>query len=104
MVGESLAIIAVILVMAVMLARRGRQGFALLCLPLLGVSLLHVTGSFLQLHSLLILFDVIGLALGFILCIILSKGFATRRGRGAYLLFSGVFMAALLLSYILHLT
>ena len=103
MFGESLAIIAVIAVMAVMLARRGKRGFALVTLPLVGVPLFHLLGTIFRQYRYLVMIDIAGLAVGFCLCVVLSRGFTTRRGRVGYLVFSGVFMAALLLAYLLHL-
>lgn len=101
--GESLAIIAVIMVMEVMLVRRGKRDFVLATLPLVGVPLFHLLGSVFRLYRYLVCIDVAGLVVGFGLCAFLSKGFVTRRGRVGYLLFCGVFMAALLLAYLLYL-
>lgn len=103
MIGESLAIIAVILVLAAMLAKSGRHIFAAFTLPLVSVPIFYLigsfTGSYLQ-HNIL---NIIGFLLGAGLCVLSSRLFRSRRSRTAYLLFCILFMAALLLAYSLYL-
>lgn len=112
MVGESLAIIAVILVMAAMSVRSGKRELALLTLPLTSVSLFHLLGavmykalrnSMLPLRMLFSIIDIAGLLAGAVLCVVLSRSIRTRRGRWAYLVFTLFFLAALTVAYLLYL-
>jgi hypothetical protein len=102
MVGESLAIAAVIVVMVVMLARAGRQGFAVLALPLLGVPVLHLIGWLLPpMAQFMPSLDLAGLAVGVILSVILSGAFRRMRARVGYIALVSIFLAALTVGYLI---
>jgi len=111
MVGESLAIIAVILIMAFMFMRSQKKTFGVLVLPLISISLFHLIGRLLHpvlgraLERNVFLFgsDVVGLIVGVVLCVLLSRGIPTRKGRSAYVAFSGFFLLALTGAYMLNL-
>lgn len=113
MIGQSLAIIAVILVMVFMFLRTGRRVAAIFVLPLTSVSVFHLIGA--AVYRLLVAseyptmtlycgIDLAGLLVGAILCIIFSRLIAVKRLRAVYLIFSLVFLTALCIAYILYLT
>jgi hypothetical protein len=102
MVGESLAIAAVIVIMAFMLARAGRQGFAVLALPLLGVPVLHLIGGLIPpMAQYVRVFDLAGLAIGVTLSVVLSGTFRRRRARVGYIALVSIFLAVLTVGYLI---
>ena len=109
MVGQSVAIIAVILVMLFMFMRAGKRSGAVFALPLLIVPGFHLLGA--AIHRAmagsgfwpLIIIDCAGLLLGSALCGILSRAIKPRRLRWAYLALCLVFQAALTYVYVLFL-
>lgn len=103
MVGETLAIIAVILVLAAMMARSGRIIFSAITLPLISLPVLHLVGTLLKLGAAVIYFDIIGLLFGIILCFVFSKAFRTRGAQIIYLSSCGIFTIALFISYYINL-
>lgn len=101
MVGESLAIIAVIVVMAFMAARRGKRLFAMITLPLTSIPVLYLLSWVLRLNSLP--FIITGLIAGVFVCGFFSRGFTgSPYGRAGYLVFCVVFLVALFLAYLLY--
>lgn len=103
MVGESLAIIAVILVMAAMVARSGRHLFSALTLPLITIPVFHLVGSMVGPRSWLPVLDGVALLMGCALCVFFSRSIVSKRGRKGYLLFCVAFMVALLIAYLKYL-
>ena len=112
MVGQSFAIIAVILVMSFMFLRAGRRGGALLTVPLVCVPLFHLAGT--AVHripvskdyatiTLLCTIDIIGLAVGIAFCAIVSKGIVMKKMRLVYFVSCTIFLVALTAAYILFL-
>ena len=108
MLGESLAIIVVILVLAFMAIRSGKLVLAGLTVPLISLSMLHLIGEgvaqllrvspdnrltlFLGAHT-------VGLLLGLCLCALASRTIAVRRIRSFYLLFTCLFLLGLFTAY-----
>lgn len=103
MVGESLAIVAVIFVMAAMLARAGKHVFAAFTMPLISIPVVHLIGVVFRLQSWMALLDVIGLLVGLGLCFLLSRAFRSKKARVGYLVFCGIFLVALLAAYLMNL-
>lgn len=102
MVGESLAIIAVILVMAAMLARAGKHVFAAFTLPLISIPAFHLLGAMFRLSGWMALLDVVGLAVGLGLCVLFARAFRSKKARYGYLVFCVVFLVALLAAYLMN--
>lgn len=103
MVGESLAIIAVIIVLAVMVARRGKHRFAAITLPLVSIPALHLVGRALRMNSLP--WNIAGLLIGVALCILSSRKFSESRSVSvAYLFFCLFFLIGLFIAYWVNLT
>lgn len=109
MVGQSFAIIVIILVMAFMFLRAGRRAGALFTLPLISVSVFHLIGvaihhvfskSALPTVGLHMAMDLLGLAVGLILCWILSRAINPKKLRWAYFCSCAVFLALLTVAYI----
>lgn len=111
MIGESLAVVTVILVMATMYLRAGKKTVALLALPLCGVSAGFLIAALLRrplliwLHlSIPALYGagvLLGLLAGMTLSVLLSKGMG-RRVRGWYLILSWIFLLAITAAYFLR--
>lgn len=101
MVVESLAILAVILVMAAMFARSGRRIFSAFTLPLCSIPLFHIVGRVFRLSNIAVL-DIAGFVVGVLLCLLFSKAFEQKRSRVGYLVFCCAFMAALLVAYLIN--
>jgi hypothetical protein len=110
--AESLAIIAVILMMAGMFLRAKKKAFALLCLPLTGAPLLYLAGRILLRLSwtgaegspgALLWVTVAGAIAGGALCTLISRIIPTRKGKTGYLIFVWFFQAAMALAYIINL-
>lgn len=108
MIGQSVAIVAVILVMLFMFMRAGKRSGAVFAMPLLCVPWFHLLGM--GVHRAIggsftpqIVIDCVGFLLGACLCAILSRAIAPRRLRWAYLALCIIFQAALALIYILFL-
>jgi len=114
--GESLAIIAVILVMIAMFVRSKRRGMALLCLPLVSVPLFHlaytVTGpigrglgrSFgWDFPTMNIGLIIIGAVVGAAACAMFSRIIPTRRGATGYLVLTLLFQVAIGIGYAINL-
>lgn len=112
MVGESLAIILVILAMAVMYLRSGRHGVALLTLPFICIPLCNIAGRLLRSSlSRMVSFSpvawgvsaaVIGLLLAVLCCSVLARHINRKSYRFSYLAASYIFNAVLAVVYILH--
>lgn len=109
MVGQSFAIIAVILVMSFMFLRAGRRAGAIFALPLISVSAFHLIGyaihkmlvqSELPTVSLHIAIDAAGLLVGVVLCWILSRAITVKKLRYVYFISCAVFLAALTIAYV----
>ncbi len=109
MATQSLAIIAVILVMIFMFLRGGRKAGALFSLPLLSVPVFHLTGravqSFFageefQVFAVNAAFDIGGFVLGAVLCWIMARAILSRRIKYAYFVTCAVFMGLLAAAYI----
>lgn len=101
MIGESLAILAVIGVMMVMFAKAGKQRYCALALPLISIPLLHCIGTALQMHAFLFWFDLAGLVIG-IGCIIAASRPLQQGSRWGYLLFGIAFLVALWIAYTIN--
>lgn len=109
MIGESFAIIAVVLVMAAMGLRAKRKETAILALPflfvpaafLVGEALLYTLRSItdLPVSVLRLLAVLVGALAGMLLCAVLSKGFRSRKGGQVYLMFSFLVLIALAAAY-----
>jgi hypothetical protein len=110
--GESLAIIAVILLMAGIFLRTKRKGLALLSLPLIAVPVFHL--ATLAVHpifrsmgygtqSLNMGLIIIGVVAGSAACSLLSRIITSRRGQNVYLVFSLLFQVAIAVGYIINL-
>lgn len=102
MVGISLAIIAVILVLAAMIARTGRRVFSAFTLPLISIPVMYLVGAALRMGSRLYLFEIAGLIIGLILCFLFSRAFRSPRARVGYFAFCCFFLVALLIAYLLR--
>jgi hypothetical protein len=111
MTVESLAVIAVILVMAGIFVRAGKKAVAVLCLPLISVpvfylparglyNLLAISALSLPVFSLCLVFA--GVVLGSTLCGALSRMIPTRKGKTGYLTFSLVFQIAISIGYVVN--
>lgn len=111
MVGESLAIIAVIAVMSVMYLRSGRGQLAVLALPLLCLPLAHLLGAVIwniprpgEGSGPVFVYRCIALALGLLLgfagSVVLSRKITYRR---AYIVLGTIFSAALAVAYVMYL-
>lgn len=109
MVGQSFAIIAVILVMSFMFLRSGRRAGAIFALPLISVSVFHLIGfavhrmfvqSELPTSSLHVALDMAGFFVGALLCWILSRAILVKKLRYVYFISCTVFLAALTVAYI----
>lgn len=112
LIGQSSAIIAVILVMSFMFLRSGRRAGALFALPLISVPLFHLVGvavyrflvqSEFPTAALHIGIDITGLVLGLVLCGILARAISVKRLSNVYFICCAVFQGALATAYILHL-
>lgn len=113
MIGQSFAIVAVILVMSFMFLRTGRRAGALFALPLVSVSAFHLLGyavykmlvqSELPTQSLHVALDVAGLIVGLTLCWILARAINVKKLRYVYFISCAVFLTALTMVYINVLT
>lgn len=110
MTGESLAIIAVILVLSFMFLRAGKKPVALLSLPLVSVPALFLlsglvrglgfTGWGLDINIFMVL---VGVVAGSAACALLSLMIRSRRGKTAYLIFSLAFQVAIAVGYVVNL-
>lgn len=103
MVGESLAIIAVIVVLAAMLARRGTGFFAAVTLPLISVPLFHLIGTVVLRRRYVLACEIAGLVVGLVLCYLFSRALPQKRSRWGYLLFCWTFTVALAVAYFMYL-
>lgn len=103
MEGESLAIIAVLLVLIAVTARRGKYRFAVALAPLFSVPALHLLGWALRLEGYYVWFDLAGLLLGAGLCVAVSRSLPSRAAKWLYLVSILIFLTALLLAYSLNL-
>lgn len=103
MVVESYAIIAVMLLMILLLARAGKQQAVLFTVPLMSVPVFHLIGIALQLQVHKLLFAAIGLLAGLALSFLFSHWFKTRRGKAGYFFICLSFLAALFFAYYLNL-
>lgn len=112
MVGQSFAIIVIILVMAFMFLRTGRRAGALFTLPLISASVFHLIGvgihhifsqSALPTLGLHMAVDILGLAVGLVLCWVLSRAINPKKLRWAYFCSCAVFLALLTAAYINYL-
>jgi hypothetical protein len=110
LIGQSFAIIAVILVMIFMFLRGGRKAGALFSLPLLSVPLLHLTGMALRILApdaftslvLNMAFDIAGFCLGAVTCWIMARAITVKRLRYAYFVSCAVFLGLLAAAYIMY--
>jgi hypothetical protein len=110
LVGQSIAIIAVILVMIFMFLRGGRKAGALFSLPLLSVPLLHLTGMVLRPLApdafmglvLGVAFDIAGFCLGAVTCWVMARAITVRRLRYAYFASCAVFLGLLAAAYVMY--
>jgi hypothetical protein len=110
LIGQSFAIVSVILVMILMFLRGGRKAGALFSLPLLSVPLLHLTGMALRMlmpdaFSALVLnvaFDVAGFCFGSVICWIMARAITVRRLRFAYFASCAVFLGLLAAAYVMY--
>lgn len=113
MIGQSLAIIAVIMVMVFMFLRSGRREITFFVLPLISVSLFHLLGaavyrwlaeSEFSTMTLYCAIDIAGLIAGILSCAFLSRAIVNKRIRIVYLVCCVVFLTALTVAYVLYLT
>lgn len=102
MIGESFAIIAVILVLAAMIARSGRRLFSAFTLPLISIPALHLIGAALRVGPSLYLLDIAGLVVGLVLCFLCSRAFRSRKARMGYFAFCCFFLVALEIAYLMQ--
>lgn len=112
MIGVSIAIVALILVMAFMFLRSGRRAGALFALPLISVSTFHLLGyaaykllvkSELPTVSLQITIDAVGLAVGLVLCWVLARAIDLKILRYTYFACCAVFLTAMFYAYVNYL-
>ena len=110
--GESLAVIAVILVMAAMFVRARKKAIAVLTLPLISVPCFYLlaTGIFklarttgITWHAVIIGMIIGGVVLGAAACSLLSVMIPTRRGKTGYLTFCLIFQVAIAIGYMINL-
>jgi len=111
--GESLAIIAIIILMSVMFLRAKRHGMALLCLPLLSVPLFHLIYSVAgpigrtignrDFPTMNIGLIIIGVVVGSAACAMFSRIIPTRRGTTGYLVLTLLFQIAIGIGYAINL-
>jgi len=107
LVSESLAILLVILVMAVMYRRAGKKDISILALPLVCVPCARLVSAGLfgadrgdtPLYSYMV--EAAGLVAAIFLCTLLSRNLESRSVRVVYLAFSFVFSAALNVAYLI---
>jgi len=109
MIGQSFAIIILILVMMFMFLRAGKRTGAVFTLPLVSVPLFHLLGfavqrpfiqSGLPTVGLHITMDVIGLSCGLFTCWVLSRAIGVKKLRYTYFLSCAMFLSALAAAYI----
>ena len=109
MIGESLAIVCVILVMTLMYRRAGKKMMAgialpLICVPcarLLSIAILGMPSEAAGNLLFSYIFIITGLVACVALCTWASRGITSNSVRTAYLLVSFVFSGALAIAYIL---
>jgi hypothetical protein len=110
--GESLAIIAIILLMAGIFLRAKRKGMALLSLPLISVPVFHLAtlavsplarGMGYDAQSANMGLIVIGVVVGSAACSLLSRIITSRRGQNVYLVFSLLSQVAIAVGYMINL-
>lgn len=110
--GESVAIIAVILLMGGIFLRAKRKGMAILTLPLISVPLFHLLTTLVYplarsfgygSRTLNIGLVVIGAVLGAAACSLLCKIIVTQRSRNVYLVLTLIFQVAIAIGYIINL-
>ncbi|MDL2232460.1 hypothetical protein LJC63_02620 [Ruminococcaceae bacterium OttesenSCG-928-L11] len=110
--GESLAIIAIVLLMCAMFLRARKQAAALLALPLTSVPAMHLIGrgiarllprSDFMVESFPFLVILAGAVIGSAACGLLSLAIPKRRGKTIYVLFSVIFQVAISVGYWINL-
>lgn len=94
---ESLAILAIIIVLAVMVARRGKRQFLAFVLPLISIPVLHIVAYLLDFSR--FYFDLAGLVVAVVLCVVFSFGLTERKHKIGYIAYNLVFVAALFISF-----
>ena len=109
MIGQSFAIIILILVMSFMFLRAGKRAGAVFALPLISVSLFHLLAYALQrpfmqtalpVKGLHVAMDIIGLLAGLWCCLRLSRAISVKKLRHTYFAGCAVFLTALAAAYI----
>lgn len=114
MIAQSLAAIAVIVVMSGMYLRSGKFQLAGMGLPLLCLPAAHLLGAVLwgtpqagegvdQVFAYRCIALAIGLLAGLTGCVVLSRGLTPRAGRVAYVVLCAVFSVGLAVAYLLFL-
>jgi hypothetical protein len=110
--GESLAIIAIILLMAGIFLRAKRKGVALLSLPLISVPVFHLATLAVAPLARGMGYDalsanrgliIIGVVVGSAACSLLSRLIAAKRGQNVYLVLSLLFQVAIAVGYMINL-
>ena len=104
MVGVSLAIIVLIIVLAVMLARAGRRPIIVFTVPVVCIPSAYLLASVLRMAQYAHIFLVIGFAVGVAANVPLSRRLRTTRARRGYICGCCVFLAALLFAYLVNLS
>lgn len=102
MVGVSLAIIVLMIVLAVMLARAGRQIIAAFTAPLVSIPVLHLVSVLLRMPHRADMFAAVGLVVGVALSVLFARAFRTAKARRGYVFGSSLFLAALFIAYLLN--
>lgn len=111
MTVESLAIIALILVMAWIFIRTRKKAVAILTLPLISVPIFYLPSSGIyritgisafpfQTFALCMVFA--GSAVGLGICALLSRMVPTRRGKTGYMCFCLIFQIAIAIGYMIN--
>lgn len=109
MVGQSFAIIVLILIMSFMFLRAGKRAGMLFALPLISVSLFHLLGfavshifakSTASAAGIHVTADVTGLFTGLLFCLILSRAIGVKKLRYTYFAGCALFLTALAAAYI----
>jgi len=109
MIGQSFAIIILILVMSFMFLRSGKRAGAVFALPLITVPLFHLLGyavyrpflgSGISIVGFHVAMDTAGLLCGLLACWILSRAIGVKKLKYTYFAGCATFLSALAAAYI----
>ena len=112
MIGESVAILAVILVMMIMALRQGKRPLVILSLPLMIIPAVYLIGeallwtlrnmTALPISTLRMVAVAVGWAVGTVACILTARALISKRARALYLALALIYMTALSIAYYVH--